>query len=140
MLAPTYQELQVERSEIFATSLTCSTHSSSWEIVGSIVAALRHTPRETGLDMAAIRALSAYWEGVRRLYAPFESDLHWGASEVYMHEMPGGQYTNLRQQSAALGLGARWPEVARAYAEINRIFGDVIKVTPAPDAEWQQNG
>ena len=98
--------------------------------LGSIVAALRHTPRETGLDMAAIRVLSAYWEGVRRLYAPFESDLRWGASEVYMHEMPGGQYTNLRQQAAALGLGARWPEVASAYADVNRMFGDVIKVTP----------
>ncbi len=98
--------------------------------LGSIVAALRHTARETGLDMAAIRALSAYWEGVRRLYAPFESDLRWGASEVYMHEMPGGQYTNLRQQAAALGLAQRWPDVARAYSEVNRMFGDVIKVTP----------
>jgi pyruvate carboxylase len=98
--------------------------------LGSVVAALQHTPRDTGLDMAAIRALSGYWEGVRRLYAPFESDLRWGASEVYMHEMPGGQYTNLRQQAAALGLSARWPEVARAYADVNRMFGDVIKVTP----------
>ena len=98
--------------------------------LGSIVEALRHTPRETGLDPAVIRRFSHQWEQVRHLYAPFESDLRWGASEVYVHEMPGGQYTNLRQQAAALGLADRWPDVARAYAQVNQMFGDVIKVTP----------
>ncbi len=102
--------------------------------LGSIVEALRHTPRDTGLDGEAIRTLSHYWEQVRRLYAPFESDLRAGASEIYVLEMPGGQYTNLRQQSAALGLADRWPDVARAYTEVNQIFGDVIKVTPMSKA------
>ena len=99
--------------------------------LGSLVEALRFSPRDTGLDPDAVRQISAYWEQVRRQYAAFESDIRAGASEVYVHGMPGGQYTNLREQARALGIAeARWPEVARTYAEVNELFGDIIKVTP----------
>jgi len=99
--------------------------------LGSIVEALRHGPRATGLDPAKLRMLSVYWEQVRKLYAAFESDIRAGASEVYVHGMPGGQYTNLREQARALGIeDARWPEVAQAYVSVNQMFGDIIKVTP----------
>jgi len=99
--------------------------------LGSIVEALRHGPRDTGLDGNGVRQISSYWERVRRQYAAFESDIRAGASEVYVHGMPGGQYTNLREQARALGIDeARWPEVARAYTEVNELFGDIIKVTP----------
>jgi pyruvate carboxylase len=75
--------------------------------------------------------ISSYWEQVRRLYAAFESDVRAGTSGVYVHGMPGGQYTNLREQARSLGLeDARWPEVAQAYADVNAMFGDLIKVTP----------
>jgi len=104
--------------------------STSQPSLGVLVEALRNTERDSGLDPARIRAISDYWEQVRLFYAPFEGDLRWGASEVYVHEMPGGQYTNLRQQANALGLAERWPEVAHAYADVNRMFGDIIKVTP----------
>ncbi|MCB1746207.1 MAG: pyruvate carboxylase [Gammaproteobacteria bacterium] len=99
--------------------------------LGSIVEALRHGPREAGLDVEAIRCISNYWEEVRHGYAAFESEERSGASEVYVHGMPGGQYTNLREQARALGLGDRWPEVARAYADVNDMFGDIVKVTPS---------
>jgi len=99
--------------------------------LGSLVEALRHGPRDSGLDPDRVRQISAYWEQVRRQYVAFESDIRAGASEVYVHGMPGGQYTNLREQARALGIDeARWPEVARAYAEVNELFGDIIKVTP----------
>ena len=99
--------------------------------LGSIAEALRYGPRDPGLDTEHIRTLSHYWSQVRRSYAAFESDNRAGASEVYVHGMPGGQYTNLREQARALGIDdTRWPEVARAYAEVNDLFGDVIKVTP----------
>src|SRR5215472_14970944 len=99
--------------------------------LGSIVEALRFGPRDSGIDPDKLRQISAYWEQVRRHYAAFESDVRAGASEVYVHGMPGGQYTNLRSQARALGIDdARWPEVARAYAEVNDMFGDIIKVTP----------
>ncbi len=71
-----------------------------------------------------------YWEGVRRFYSPFESDIRAGTADVYRHEMPGGQYTNLREQARALGLAHRWTEVSQAYADVNRLFGDIVKVTP----------
>jgi pyruvate carboxylase len=103
--------------------------------LGSIVEALRFGPRDPGVDPAKLRMLSAYWEQTRKLYAAFESDIRSGASEVYVHGMPGGQYTNLREQARSLGIGdARWPDVAQAYTEVNRLFGDIVKVTPTSKA------
>ncbi len=104
---------------------------TSQPCLGSIVSALAHTDRATGLDIDAIRAISNYWEQVRAQYAAFESGLMAPASEVYLHEMPGGQFTNLKAQARSMGLEDRWPEVARTYAEVNRMFGDIVKVTPS---------
>jgi pyruvate carboxylase len=102
--------------------------------LGSIVEALRGGPRDTGLDRDTLRRLSSYWEAVRRNYLAFESEMRAGAASVYEHGMPGGQYTNLREQARGLGLGRRWPAVEKAYAEVNRLFGDIVKVTPVSKA------
>jgi len=99
--------------------------------LGSIVAALKATDRDTGLDNGSIRTLSDYWELVRRQYMAFESDIRAGASEVYLHEMPGGQFTNLKEQARSMGLEERWHEVAKTYADVNQMFGDIVKVTPS---------
>jgi pyruvate carboxylase len=100
--------------------------------LGSIVEALRYSPRDTGIDHVAVRAISMYWEQVRKNYLAFESDMRAGASEVYVHAMPGGQYTNLKEQARSVGLDdSRWPEVAQTYADVNQIFGDIVKVTPS---------
>ena len=99
--------------------------------LGSLVEGLKGTDRDTGLDPATIRQFSNYWEIVRKQYVAFESDLRFGASEVYLHEMPGGQFTNLKEQARSMGLEERWHEVAHAYAEVNDMFGDIIKVTPS---------
>jgi len=98
--------------------------------LGSICAALAHHERDPGLDHAALNDLSRYWEGVRTLYSPFEADIRSGTADVYRHEMPGGQYTNLRAQARSLGVEQHWDWVAQAYADVNRLFGDVVKVTP----------
>jgi pyruvate carboxylase len=99
--------------------------------LGAICEALRGGARDPGLDRGALRSLATYWEGVRRHYAAFESDLRSGMAEVYEHAMPGGQYTNLREQARGLGIDdARWPEVAHAYAAVNAMFGNIVKVTP----------
>jgi pyruvate carboxylase len=104
---------------------------TSQPCLGSIVEALRHTDRDTGLDITAIREISNYWEHVRAQYAAFESGIPAPASEVYLHEMPGGQFTNLKAQARSLGLEERWHEVAQAYADANQMFGDIVKVTPS---------
>jgi len=99
--------------------------------LNSIAAALAHTPRQTGLDPEALQRCSDYWEVVRTWYKPFDSAPKTGTAEVYLHEMPGGQYTNLKEQAEVMGLGERWPEVARTYADVNMAFGDIVKVTPS---------
>jgi pyruvate carboxylase len=104
---------------------------TSQACLGSVVEALRNTERDTGLSIAAIRQVSDYWEQVRAQYGAFESGLQAPASEVYLHEMPGGQFTNLKAQARSLGLEDRWHEVAQTYADVNRMFGDIVKVTPS---------
>jgi pyruvate carboxylase len=104
---------------------------TSQPCLGSIVEAMRHTDRETTLNIKAVRAISGYWEQVRAQYAAFESGLSAPASDVYLHEMPGGQYTNLKAQARSMGLEERWADVAQAYADANMIFGDIVKVTPS---------
>jgi pyruvate carboxylase len=99
--------------------------------LNSIVAALAHTRRDTGLDLEALDQCADYWETVRTYYAPFDSGPKTGSAQVYLHEMPGGQITNLKEQAEAIGLGDRWPEIARTYAEVNFAFGDIVKVTPS---------
>ncbi|MFJ0390045.1 pyruvate carboxylase [Bordetella bronchiseptica] len=99
--------------------------------LGAIIAGLQHTGHETGMRHESIAPFSRYWENVRRYYAPFEADMRSGTSDVYRHEMPGGQYTNLREQARAMGLDARWDDIARCYADANQLFGDIVKVTPS---------
>ena len=104
---------------------------TSQPCLGSIVEALANTDRDTGIDIGRIREVSNYWEQVRAQYTAFESGLAAPASEVYLHEMPGGQFTNLKAQARSLGLEERWHEVAQMYADANQMFGDIVKVTPS---------
>jgi pyruvate carboxylase len=99
--------------------------------LNSIVEALRNTPRDTQLDIETLNECSDYWETVRAYYLPFDSGPKAGSARLYQHEIPGGQYTNLREQAAAMGLGHRWREVERTYADVNQLFGDIVKVTPS---------
>ena len=105
--------------------------STSQPNLNSIVCALEHTTRDTKLDPGVLGELSDYWEKVRETYAPFDTAPKTGSAEVYLHEMPGGQYTNLKEQAASMGVSHRWPEIARTYAEVNQLFGDIVKVTPS---------
>jgi pyruvate carboxylase len=105
--------------------------NTSQPCLGSIVEALKGHERDPGLDTEWIRKISFYWEAVRGQYAAFENISQSPASEVYLHEMPGGQFTNLKEQARSLGLESRWHEVARAYHDVNMMFGDIVKVTPS---------
>ncbi len=105
--------------------------NTSQATLGTVVEALSHTERDTGLDIEEIRQVSNYFEAVRGHYVAFESGMQAPASEVYLHEMPGGQFTNLKAQARSMGLEERWHEVAHMYAEVNQMFGDIVKVTPS---------
>jgi len=99
--------------------------------LNSAVEALRNTPRDTGLDIAALNECSDFWETVRTYYLPFDSGPKAGTARLYEHEIPGGQFTNLREQATAMGLGHRWREVEKTYSDVNQLFGDIVKVTPS---------
>ncbi|ENX22560.1 pyruvate carboxylase [Acinetobacter vivianii] len=116
--------------DVVDTAMDAMSGLTSQPSMGSIVAALKHTERDSGLNPQNLQQISTYWEDVRRIYAPFEADMRAGTADVYHHEMPGGQYTNLREQARSLGLEHRWSEVSDAYAQVNLLFGDIVKVTP----------
>ncbi len=105
--------------------------STSQPNLNSVCAALGSSDRDPGIDFDTLNEISDYWEHVLGFYKPFDSAPRSGTAEVYEHEMPGGQYTNLREQANSMGLGHRWREIARTYAEVNQLFGDIIKVTPS---------
>ncbi|MDB5357495.1 MAG: pyruvate carboxylase [Phycisphaerales bacterium] len=117
--------------DVVDAALASMSSMTSQPNFNSLVAALQHTPRDPGLDLDALNRLSDYWETVREHYYPFEEGMKAPTAEVYQHEMPGGQYTNLRQQAKSMGLESRWHEIADAYAEVNKLFGDIVKVTPS---------
>ena len=117
--------------DIADAALAAMSGGTSQPNLNSIVAALRNTQRGTQLDLDTLNDCSDYWETVRTWYVPFDSGPKAGSARLYEHEIPGGQYTNLREQAAAMGLGHRWREVEKMYAEVNLLFGDIVKVTPS---------
>mgnify|MGYP002631192244 FL=1 len=102
--------------------------------LNTLVEALRFTGRDTGLPALHLDSIAEYWRAVREFYTAFESPVLPAGSDLYQHEMPGGQYTNLYQQARALGLADRWTEVCRIYADVNGLLGDIVKVTPTSKA------
>lgn len=112
-------------------ALASMSGTTSQPNLNSMVAALRNTERDSGLDLDALNLCSDYWETVRTYYLPFDNAPPAGTAEVYQHEMPGGQYTNLKEQAESMGLGGRWHEIAKMYADVNLAFGDIVKVTPS---------
>jgi pyruvate carboxylase len=102
--------------------------------LNTVAEMLRYSDRCTGLNTDSIDAVADYWRATREFYSPFESQVLPATADLYQHEMPGGQYTNLFQQARALGLADRWAEVCKVYAGVNQLFGDIVKVTPTSKA------
>ncbi|HYB60145.1 MAG TPA: pyruvate carboxylase [Methylomirabilota bacterium] len=117
--------------DVADAALASMSGGTSQPNLNSLVAALQHTPRATGLDIEALNECSDFWETVRGYYLPFDSGPRAGSARLYLHEIPGGQFTNLREQADAMGLGHRWHEVEKTYSEVNQLFGDIVKVTPS---------
>ncbi|WGH77957.1 pyruvate carboxylase [Jannaschia ovalis] len=121
-------EAGVDAADVAMDSLSGNTSQATF---GTIVEALKGSERDTGIDMTALRRIDEYWDAVRAQYLAFESGMQAPSSEVYLHEMPGGQFTNLKAQARSMGLEERWHEVAQMYADVNVMFGDIVKVTPS---------
>ena len=117
--------------DIVDLAMASMSGSTSQPNLNSVCASLANSELDPQLDFDTLNDISDYWEEALNQYEPFNSAPRAGTAEVYEHEMPGGQYTNLREQANAMGLGHRWREIARTYADVNQLFGDIVKVTPS---------
>lgn len=118
-------------ADVVDAALASMSGLTSQPSLDAIASALTGTAREPALDLNEVQELSDYWESVRTLYTPFESGLRASTADVYRHEIPGGQYSNLKPQALAVGLAGQWKEVRERYREVNYALGDIIKVTPS---------
>lgn len=123
-----------EDLDIADAALASLSGGTSQVNLNTLVESLRFSDRSSELSTRALTDLSSYWKSVREFYLPFESEALAAGGDLYEHEMPGGQYTNLYQQARALGLADRWTEVCQVYADVNQMFGDIVKVTPTSKA------
>ncbi len=122
-------EAQIDIVDLAMDSMSGLT---SQPALGSVVAIMKQNHNDPKLDEGHIREASLYWEQVRKNYKAFETDFKGGSSDVYLHQMPGGQFTNLKEQARSLGITTdKWGLVVNMYAEVNKMFGDIIKVTPS---------
>lgn len=117
--------------DIIDTALGSMAGLTSQPSANSLYYALSGEKRQVRADIESLEKLSYYWADVRKYYVDFESGMNAPHSEVYVHEMPGGQYSNLQQQAKAVGLGDRWEQVKKMYSRVNLMFGDIVKVTPS---------
>ena len=117
--------------DIIDTALGSMAGLTSQPSANSLHYAMKGSERNVRADVESLEKLSYYWGDVRKYYVDFESGMNAPHSEIYVHEMPGGQYSNLQQQAKAVGLGDRWDEVKTMYSTVNMMFGDIVKVTPS---------
>lgn len=117
--------------DIVDTALGSMAGLTSQPSSNSLYYAMKGSNRQVRANIEGLEKLSYYWEDVRKYYKDFESGMISPHSEIYVHEMPGGQYSNLQQQAKGVGLGDRWEEVKKMYSRVNLLFGDIVKVTPS---------
>jgi pyruvate carboxylase len=117
--------------DIVDVALSALAGMTSQPSANTLYYALAGNQRQPRVDIRALTELSRYWEDVRNYYQGFEAGIAFPNPEVYLHEMPGGQYSNLQQQAKAVGLEAKWDEIQVMYAKVNEMFGDIVKVTPS---------
>lgn len=117
--------------DIVDTAFNSMSGLTSQPAMNSIVAALKNTERDPGIDLKGLQKISDYWEAVRPVYGKYESGLKSGSAEIYKYEIPGGQYSNLKPQVESFGLGHKFTEIKEMYKTVNGMLGDIVKVTPS---------
>lgn len=127
----TYSAANKAGVDIVDVAMSAMSGNTSQPSMSSLYYALVNGPRVPEINIENAQQLNHYWEDVRMYYKPFENGLNAPETEVYMHEMPGGQYSNLQQQAKAVGLGHRWDDIKKMYHTVNLMFGDIVKVTPS---------
>ena len=127
----TYSAAAKAGVDIVDVAMSAMSGSTSQPSMSSLYYALENSDRDLDVNIESVQQLNHYWEDVRAFYTPFGNGVNAPQTEVYQHEMPGGQYSNLQQQAKAVGLGERWDEIKKMYERVNYLFGDIVKVTPS---------
>lgn len=127
----TYEKAIQAGVDIVDVAISAMSAHTSQPSMSSLYYALLGDKRAPQMDIQKAQALNHYWEDVRPYYQSFENGMNAPQTEVYLHEMPGGQYSNLQQQAKAVGLSDKWDEVKQMYRKVNMMFGDIVKVTPS---------
>lgn len=127
----TYSAATKAGVDIVDVATSAMSSATSQPSMSSLYYALVDGPRTPNLNIDKVQQINHYWEDVRKFYGPFENGISAPQTEVYAHEMPGGQYSNLQQQAKAVGLEEKWEDIKDQYAEVNLLFGDIVKVTPS---------
>lgn len=127
----TYSEAVNAGVDVVDVAMSAMSSSTSQPSISSLYFALLDAPRAPKLAIENVQQLNHYWEDVRKYYHLFENGVSVPQTEVYAHEMPGGQYSNLQQQAKAVGLEDKWDEIKEMYHHVNMMFGDIVKVTPS---------
>ena len=127
----TYEKAIQAGVDIVDVAISAMSAHTSQPSMSSLYYALLGDKRAPQMDIQKVQALNHYWEDVRPYYQSFENGMNAPQTEVYLHEMPGGQYSNLQQQAKAVGLSDKWDEVKQMYRKVNMMFGDIVKVTPS---------
>lgn len=117
--------------DIIDLATTALSGGTSQPSLTAMYYALQNNPRQMSFNIHELEKIDRYWQAIRPYYAGVDARMTYPNTTVYEHEMPGGQYSNLRQQATAVGLGDRWLEVCDMYHQVNMMFGDIIKVTPS---------
>lgn len=130
----TYLKAAEAGVDIVDAAISSMSGTTSQPNMQSLASLLQGHERDTLLNKQGMQDLSAYWEVIRQYYFPFEAGLSASAPDVYENEIPGGQYSNLRQQTISLGLAHQWENIKKTYADVNEAFGDIVKVTPSSKA------
>ncbi|MGO3733305.1 MAG: pyruvate carboxylase [Vagococcus sp.] len=127
----TYSAATKAGVDIVDVATSAMSSATSQPSMSSLYYALKNGPRTAEMNIDNVKQINHYWEDVRTFYAPFENGISAPQTEVYTHEMPGGQYSNLQQQAKAVGLEEQWEDVKDMYTTVNHMFGDIVKVTPS---------
>ena len=127
----TYSAATKAGVDIIDVAMSAMSSATSQPSMSSLYYALNNGPRTPDVNIENIQQINHYWEDVRKFYAPFENGISAPQTEVYSHEMPGGQYSNLQQQAKAVGLEEKWEDIKGMYSDVNELFGDIVKVTPS---------
>ena len=127
----TYSAAAKAGVDIVDVAMSAMSGSTSQPSMSSLYYALENGDRDLDVNIESVQTINHYWEDVRDFYTPFGNGINAPQTEVYQHEMPGGQYSNLQQQAKAVGLGERWDDIKKMYERVNYLFGDIVKVTPS---------